>query len=124
MLRFLVGCLGVVLFFYPVSPLDNGGSGGDTGGSGADTCTAPLDEMQVCQDEHVGKAGDGDEKDPMLQPMPIDVPPYYFNAYTRAGISSFYREPPGSRKEAPPDFSLGQAGKFINLSPRPMELYV
>lgn len=70
-------------------------------------------------------ADDDDEKDPMLQAMPIDVPPYYFDAYVRADISSFYREPQGSRTEkVPPDFSLGQAGKFINISPHPMDLFV
>jgi len=54
--------------------------------------------------------------------MPIDVPPYFVDVYTRADISSFYREEPGSRTEVKPKFN-GQAGKFINISPFRLDLY-
>ena len=63
-----------------------------------------------------------DDKDPMLKPMPIDLPPFSKDVYTRADISSFYQEKPGSRVEKTPEFQ-GQAGKFINISPHRMELY-
>jgi len=62
------------------------------------------------------------EKDPMLQPMAIDRPPYFFDVNKRADISSFYREEPGSRQEKTPAFK-GQAGKFINISPHRVNLY-
>ena len=57
------------------------------------------------------------EEDPMLAQMPtVD-----FKAYRRADISSFYQELPGDRTEMEPSFQ-GQAGKFVNLSPYPLEL--
>ena len=59
-----------------------------------------------------------DEVDPMLAVMPT-VP--NFKAYRRADISSFYQEPPGSRLEKSPSFK-GQAGKFVNMSPFPLQL--
>ncbi|CAB9497067.1 Probable prolyl 4-hydroxylase [Seminavis robusta] len=75
-------------------------------------------EEQSC----VEPQNEDDEVDPMLKPMPIDQPPFYKNVYTRADISSFYGEEPGSRVEKTPSFQ-GQAGKFINVSPHRMELY-
>jgi hypothetical protein len=65
---------------------------------------------------------DDEEVDPMLKPMPIDQPPYFKNVYTRADISTFYGEEPGSRVEKTPTFK-GQAGKFTNMSPHRMGLY-
>ena len=59
-----------------------------------------------------------EEEDPMLAAMPT-VP--NFKAYRRADISSFYQEPPGSRVEQKPSFK-GQAGKFVNMSPFPLQL--
>jgi hypothetical protein len=60
----------------------------------------------------------GLEEDPMLMQMPgLD-----FKAYRRADISSFYREPPGSRTEREPAFQ-GQAGKFVNMSPERLDLH-
>ena len=65
---------------------------------------------------------DLDDKDPMLEAMPIDKPPYFVDVYKRADISSFYGEEPGSRVETKPAFK-GQAGKFINMSPHRVTLY-
>ena len=62
-----------------------------------------------------------DEKDPMLKPMPIDKPPYFYDVYMRKDISSFYQEEPGSRVETTPAYD-GQAVKFINMSPFRMDL--
>ena len=59
-----------------------------------------------------------DEKDTMLQKMPgLD-----FEAYVRADIATFYGKEPGTMVEAKPSFR-GQAGKFVNMSPRPLALY-
>lgn len=63
-----------------------------------------------------------EEKDPMLKAMPIDKPPYFVDVYTRADVSTFYQEEPGSRTETKPKFK-GQAAKFINISPFRMDLY-
>jgi hypothetical protein len=75
------------------------------------------------EEESCDHSADEDEEiDPMLKPMPIDQPPYFKNVYTRADISSFYRDEPGSRVEKVPKFK-GQAGKFTNMSPHRMGLY-
>lgn len=75
------------------------------------------------EEESCDQGVDRDEEvDPMLKPMPIDQPPYFKNVYTRADISSFYGEEPGSRVEMIPKFK-GQAGKFTNMSPHRMGLY-
>lgn len=58
------------------------------------------------------------EQDPMLERMPN----LNFKAYKRADISSMYREPAGSRVEQTPDF-VGQAGKFVNMGPKRLDLY-
>ena len=69
-----------------------------------------------CQDH------DLDDRDPMLVPMAIEKPPYVVDVYTRADISSFYGEEPGSRVDTKPAFN-GQAGKFINISPYRVTLF-
>ena len=50
------------------------------------------------------------------------MPRFNFQAYTRRGISTFYGEEPGTREEQTPAFT-GQAGKFINLSDRRLDLH-
>lgn len=42
--------------------------------------------------------------------------------YVSPDISTFYQEPPGSRKILQPNFK-GMFGKFINLSPDPVRVY-
>ena len=61
---------------------------------------------------------DSFEKDPRLQM----IPGTNFEAYVRADVATFYQQPEGSRKEQKPAFR-GQAGKFINISPEPVDLY-
>ena len=50
------------------------------------------------------------------------MPEYNFQAYVRRDVSTFYGEESGSRVEKKPDFT-GQAGKFINMSDRRLDLY-
>lgn len=58
-----------------------------------------------------------EEKDPMLHKMPgLD-----FEAYVRADIATFYGQESGTMVEIEPDFE-GQAGKFVNMSPKPVSL--
>jgi hypothetical protein len=45
-----------------------------------------------------------------------------FVAYVPPDVSTFYQEPPGTRRAKEPSFS-GQFGKFINLSPDPIRVY-
>lgn len=67
-----------------------------------------------------------DNLDPKLKNMTFTLPgedePRIFEAYTKADISSFYQEPPGSRHEMIPYFR-GMAAKFVNLSPTYLALY-
>lgn len=60
---------------------------------------------------------DSDYDDPQLQWMPE----FNFLAYVRRDVASFYRQD-ADRKEQVPAFQ-GQAGKFINMSPDPLDLY-
>merc|ERR1712071_127724 len=64
--------------------------------------------------------------DPGLQPMTYDLDngegKKKFNAYVTPDISSFYQEPPGSRKRRIP-YHKGLAGKFLNLSATPLKLF-
>ena len=64
-------------------------------------------------------SSDGDNKDE--EPMLAKMPGLDFKAYRRADISSFYREPPGSRTERI-NSATSMAGKFINMSPERLDL--
>jgi hypothetical protein len=56
------------------------------------------------------------------EPQLMKMPGINFKAYVRADIATFYREKPGSRVVHKPDFN-GQAGKFVNMSPDPVDLH-
>lgn len=57
--------------------------------------------------------------DPALKEMPNHDG---FKAYVRPDISTFYKEKPGTRKPSSHRFN-GLAGKFINMTPEPLNLY-
>lgn len=84
-----------------------------------DDPSCDIPKAQACEDTLWSQ---DEQRDPMLFPMPIDRPPYFYDVYVRKDISSFYQEEPGSRTEVVPAYP-GQACKFINISPFTMDLY-
>ena len=82
-------------------------------GEEEDSCLAPDIPQNITIDAPIYAADD-----PHLKQMPNRD----FKAYVRPDVATFYKEEPGARRPSSHKF-IGQAGKFINMTPDRLNLY-